>query len=74
MCEVCMIGLLVLSAIGVVVSIFFKVRNKFIYSARVDCIMRATSREEVDMFRSLPSYENMLYKKFWIWDAKKLGL
>jgi len=45
------------------VCIYFLIRNNWVYSARISLL-----NEDIKLYYSLPSYKQMMYKYFYIWD------
>lgn len=70
-----MIGLFIIVAILIFVlisSIIFLFRNEWVMKHRLEILLNKnnTLKESLDEFKTLASYNEMLYK-FWIWDVEK---
>lgn len=47
----------------IVLCIYGCIRNEWVYRKRLAMI-----DQDLDLYRSLPSYEAMLYRYFWVWN------
>jgi len=61
------ITVLILSILSLIILGYFAIRNHFVHKARIKII-----NEGLDKYNLLLSYEDMLFKKFWVWDINKL--
>ena len=59
--------LLILSILSLILIGYFIIRNHFVHKARSKIL-----KEGLDKYNLLLSYDEMLFKKFWVWDINKL--
>jgi len=60
-------SLLILSILSLFILGYLIIRNNFVYGVRMKVL-----KESLDKYNLLLSYDDMLLKKFWVWDINKL--
>ena len=64
--------LLLIGPIIILSAIYFLIRNEKVYKWRI-----AALNENLNLYKYLPTYDEMLYKYWWIWNAnmfKKMAI
>ena len=60
-------SLLILSILSLFILGYLIIRTNFVYGVRMKVL-----KESLDKYNLLLSYDDMLLKKFWVWDINKL--
>ena len=63
-----MIVVSIMVIIGIILCIYFIFRNVWVYEKRINILFD----DGIEKYKTLPSYERMLIKYFYIWDVDKI--